>query len=105
MKTATASAAYLRSLKLSAAVLLRLTYVPTLAAIVVGGNNPIPGESDNALIAWTTAYAMAKEADDATPDAGWLTIYGTEKTNILTSLTPRQTDDDDVAEAFFEDLW
>lgn len=97
---------------LSATVPLRVSYVPILATIVKGSpgagqiaTNPIPGESDNALVAWCVAYAKAKQSEDGTPDAGWLTIYGTEKTNILVSLTPRQTEDEDVAEAFFEDLW
>lgn len=91
--------------KLSSTVLLRLSYVPTLAEITVDSTNPIPGESDNALIAWCVAYAMAKGSEDQQPDAGWLKIYATEKANILTSLTPRQTDDEDVAEAMFEDYW
>jgi hypothetical protein len=89
----------------SAPVLLRLTYVPTLPLIDEDSLNPIPGESDQALVAWVVAYALAKEQDDKTPHAGWLAIYGTEKTNMLTSLTPRQTDDETYVEALFEDLW
>lgn len=84
---------------------LRLVYVPTLTAITVDDQNPIPGESDNALVAWCMAYAMAKQSEDQQPDAGWLAIYATEKKNLLTSLTPRQTEDETVAEAFFEDMW
>jgi len=91
--------------QINAALALRFSYVPTLAPIDKNGNNPIPGESDNALVAWCVAYAGSKGSEEQEPDAGWLKIYGTEKTNILVSLTPRQTDDDDVAEAFFEDLW
>lgn len=90
---------------LSAVVALRLTYVPTLAIITKLGSNPIPGESDSALVAWCVAYAMAKQGEDKQPDPNWLTVYSTEKQNILTSLTPRQTDDEQLAEAFFEDLW
>lgn len=90
---------------LSATIALRVTYVPTLAVMGASDSNPIPGESDNALIAWTVAYARAKQTEDGAPDAGWLTLYGTEKTNLLVSLTPRATDDDTVAEAFFEDYW
>jgi hypothetical protein len=91
--------------QINAALNLRLVYVPTLARITADDSNPIPGESDNALIAWATAHAMAKQAEDQKPDAGWLAIYGTEKKNLLTSLTPRQTEDEETSEAFFEDLW
>jgi hypothetical protein len=89
----------------SARVNLRLTYVPTLAAVTALGTNPIPGESDNAIVAWMVAYASAKQNDDQTPNAGWLALYGTEKQNMLVSLTPRQTEDDEYAEAMFQDEW
>lgn len=88
-----------------AIVPLRLSYAPTLAAITKTDTNPIPGESDNALAAWCTAYALGKESEQRIPDAGWLAIYATEKTNFLVSLTPRADEDDTVAEAFFEDEW
>jgi hypothetical protein len=90
---------------LTAAVPLRLTYVPVLTEKVIGDANPIPGESDNALIAWTVAYARAKEREDRSPDPSWMAVYGTEKQNILISLSPRQTDEEDVAEALFEQWW
>jgi len=90
---------------LTAAVPLRLIYVPTIAEKVIGDANPIPGESDNALVCWVVAYMRAKEREDRAPDPEWLTLYGTEKTNILVSLTPRQTDEEEVAEAFFEPYW
>jgi len=90
---------------LTAQVVLRVSYVPTLVAITKSGNNPIPGESDNALVAWCVAYAMAKQDESKQPDANWLTVYATEKSNLLVSLTPRQTEDEDLAEAMFEDLW
>lgn len=84
---------------------IRLVYVPILAAVAAGGSNPIPGESDNALIAWTVAYAKAKEREDGSPDPNWLAVYATEKANILTRLTPRQTQEPDVVEPFFGGLW
>lgn len=90
---------------LSATVALRVSYAPTLAALTLVGSNPIPGESDNALAAWTIAYALGKESEDRIPDAGWLSIYGNEKQNLLVSLTPRADEDDTVAEALFEDEW
>lgn len=89
----------------NAAVALRLTYVPTLTEVDELSDNPIPGQSDNAIVAWIVGYAMAKVSEDQAPNAGWLTLYGTEKTNLLVALTPRQTDDEDIAEAMFEDEW
>jgi hypothetical protein len=86
---------------LSSAVNLRFVYVPTIAAKIAADNNPIPGESDNALVAWTVAYARAKEREDRSPDPNWLTVYRTEKDNLLTRLTPRQTQEPDVV----EDIW
>jgi hypothetical protein len=84
---------------------LRFVYVPTLAAKVAGDSNPIPGESDNALKAWTVAYALAKDREDRSPDPNWLAIYGTEKANILTRLTPRQTQEPEFVEPLFGGLW
>ena len=90
---------------LSSAVLLKLIYVPVITEVVIGGANPIPGESDNALVAWVVAYARAKEREDRSPDPSWLAVYATEKQNILVSLTPRQTDEEETAEALFETWW
>lgn len=90
---------------LSVAVPLRLIYVPTITEKVIADNNPIPGESDNALVAWIIAYARAKEREDRSPDPGWIAVYSTEKQSILTALTPRQTDEEDIAEALFEGYW
>ena len=87
--------------QISSALNLRFAYVPVLAAVVAAGNNPIPGESDNALISWTVAFARAKERDDRSPDPNWLAIYATEKAAILTRLTPRQTQEPDVVEDYF----
>jgi hypothetical protein len=90
---------------LSTALPLRLVYVPTLSAVALAGANPIPGESDQALIAWAVAHSLAKRKESQVPDGDWLTIYSTEKAHILTSLTPRQTQDEEVAEALFEAWW
>jgi hypothetical protein len=91
--------------KVTAAVNLSLTYVPVLGDLTAASANPIPGESDNAIIAWMVAYARAKEREDRAPDPGWLTIYATEKQNLLVSLTPRQDQEPMVASAFFEEYW
>jgi hypothetical protein len=90
---------------LSTEVALMLIHIPELADFVIGGSNPIPGFSDQALVNWTMAYAKAKEREDGMPDPGWLSLYGNEKNNILVSLAPRQTDEVEVAEAIFEELW
>lgn len=89
----------------SSQVLLALTYAPVLGALTAASTNPIPGESDQALIAWTVAYARAKEREDRGPDPNWLAIYATEKQNILVALTPRQDQESQVATAYFEELW
>lgn len=90
---------------LTAAVPLQLGYVPVLATLTATDNNPIPGESDQALIDWGVAWARAKEREDRGPDPGWITMYATEKQNILVSLSPRQTQDEEVTEALFEEYW
>lgn len=91
--------------QVSSALSLRFVYVPGVGTLTAASDNPIPGESDQALIAWTTAFARAKEREDRSPDPEWLAIYATEKQNILTRLTPRQTQEPDVVRGFFEDLW
>jgi hypothetical protein len=88
--------------QLTAALLLRLVYVPIQVAVLSSGNNPIPGESDNALVAWTVAYARAKEREDRSPDPNWLAVYGTEKQNVLVRLAPRDESDPDMVEGMFE---
>lgn len=88
----------------SAAIPLRFMYVYTLPTLIDTSNNPIPGESDNALIAWCVAYAKAKEQETANrvPDPGWLAVYNTEKQGLLVALTPRQEQEEEVVEALFE---
>lgn len=85
-----------------AAVPLRLVYNPALAAMTIASDNPIPGESDQALINYCMAYARSKERDDRSPDPNWLTAYATEKQHILTRLTPRQEQEPEVVEGMFE---
>lgn len=92
--------------QISGAALLTLAYNYTLpSTLTKASTNPIPGESDNALKAWLTAYAKAKERDDGAPDPEWLAIYGTEKTNLIIGLAPRQIQEPEVVEAFFQDAW
>jgi hypothetical protein len=84
---------------LSETLLLRLAYCPT---ITVSTSNPIPGQSDNALKAWTLAYALGKEQGQGqrVPDPGWLSVYSTEKQLILVRLTPRQEQEPEVVDSF-----
>lgn len=84
---------------------ISLAYVPVLVDKTASDVNPIPGESDMALIAWCIAYARAKERDDRSPDPNWLAVYATEKQALLTSLTPRQTQEPEFVEALFDPLW
>lgn len=87
--------------RISTTVKLRLAYYPMLD---VNDTNPVPGGSDNALKAWTIAYANAKEGPQGSriPDAGWLSVYATEKQTILTRMTPRQEQEADVVDGLFD---
>ena len=89
---------------LSAVVSLNFWYVPTLGVAqytLANSTNPIPGESDQAIINWIVAYMRAKERDDRTPDPAWVTLYAAEKTNLLASLTPRQEQEAEYVESIF----
>ncbi len=87
---------------LPATVTLRLVYVHVLPALIESSNNPIPGESDNALISWGVAWARAKEREDRMPDPAWLATYSTDKQSLLTALTPRQEQEEEIVEGLFD---
>lgn len=93
--------------KITSAMSLRFVYVPVLALtdMEVGDSVPLPGEADNAVIAWTVAFARAKERENPSPDPEWLSIYATEKTNLLNSLGVRVLQEPEYAKALFEDYW
>ena len=91
--------------QVNSAVNLTFSYVPILAALTAASDNPIPGESDQALIAWTVAFARAKEQEDRSPDASWMVVYATEKQHLLQSLGVRQLQEPSYAEAMFEGYW
>ena len=91
--------------KVSSAVNLRFSYVPTLGTLTAGSMVPIPGEADNALVAWTVGYARAKEREDRAPDPAWMKIYGMEKENLLNSLGLRQYHEPSYADALFSEYW
>lgn len=88
--------------QVTADLAIRFVYNPALPVIGAQDVNPIPGASDNALKAWTIAYARAKETDARTPDGAWLQIYATEKQLVLTRLTPRQEQEPDVVDDLFQ---
>lgn len=88
--------------KISSALLLSVAYAPTLAALNAESNNPIPSESNNALICWTVAWAKAKESADGMPDAGWLAMYATAKERLRVRSDPRQQQEPDIVEGLFD---
>lgn len=91
--------------QVSVAVNIRLVYNQTLVLITKDSTNPIPGESDNALIAWAVAYARAKESLEGqrAPDPEWIAVYATEKQNLVAQMTPRSIQEPDVVMGMFED--
>lgn len=86
-------------------VLLSFCYVPSLGVLTSSDTVPIPGEADNALIAWGVAFARAKESDDHTPDSAWLSIYATEKAHLLQSLGLRDYQENTFVEAMWQQYW
>jgi hypothetical protein len=94
--------------KLTATVLIRFVYVPTLPATMdMDTMNPIPGESDQALMAWIAAFALGKQNGDGpfVPDETWLAVYSTEKQAILTISEPRQEQQPVVVQGVFDELF
>lgn len=91
--------------QVSSAVDLKFCYIPTLGAYTTSSTIPIPGEADNALIAWTVAHARAKEREDLAPDPAWLAMYYKEKEHLLNSLGTRQVQDATFVDAMFEEEW
>lgn len=86
---------------LTSALALRFAYNPVLT-VNATGSNPLPGEADHALKAWTIAYARAKESADQMPDASWLSVYATEKQSLLTRVVPRQEQELEYVRGMFE---
>lgn len=91
--------------KVTSQVLISFTYIPTLGTLTEDSKVPIPGEADNAIIAWTVAYARAKERDDRSPDPAWMSVYATEKSHLLQSLGLRQYQEPSYVEAMWEEYW
>ncbi len=89
--------------RLSSSMTLRIAYIPTLPPLAMESINPIAGESDLALEAFTTAYALAKQSADNKPDTTWMAVYGTEKQSILIVSEPRQEQQPRVVRGVFDD--
>lgn len=70
---------------------LTLIYAQNLTDKITSDENPIPGKSDMALVAWTVAYARAKERAENDPDPKWLDIFSTEKEAVLDTIFARQS--------------
>lgn len=84
---------------------LSFSYIPTLDPLVSDSIIPIPGEADQALVAWTVAFARAKEREDRSPDPSWIAVYATEKNHLLQSLGLRQYQEPTVVDSVFAELW
>lgn len=84
---------------------LSFTYVPTIGSLTTNSFVPIPGEADNALVAWTVAFARSKEREDRSPDENWLAVYATEKAHLLQSLGLREYQEPTYTDALFDMYW
>lgn len=84
---------------------LEFVYVPNLAAVTGASSNPVPGESDQALVSWVVAHALARSSDTQAPDPSWLTLYGKYVEELCAALDQRTQDDDVFVEAMFEEYW
>ncbi len=73
--------------RLSTNVLLSCVYNHTLPKLDETDDNPIPGESDTAIVNWIVAYARAIERDDRAPDPEWLALYATAPDSRIPSRT------------------
>jgi hypothetical protein len=91
--------------KVTSVVNVAFSYIPSLGILTSASNVPIPGEADNAIIAWTVAYARAKEREDRTPDPGWLAVFSTEKSHLLQSLGLRQYQEPEYVAGVFSEYW
>lgn len=91
--------------QVTSTVSLSFAYVPSLQTLGAGDQVPIPGEADNALVAWVLAFARAKESDTRSPDAAWMAVYGTEKQHLLQALGLRQYQDPLYTDALFDEYW
>lgn len=91
--------------KVNSQVLISFCYIPSIGQLTTNSVVPIPGEADNALVAWTVAFALAKEREDRSPDPNWLAIFSTERQHLLQSLGLRQYQEPSYVDAMFSEYW
>lgn len=92
--------------RVSAALTLALAYRPVIGAeLTATGLVPLPGELDQALVHWTAAYAIGRERSSAEPDAPRISLYQREVDVILAAITPRDEQEDQTVQAFFQEYW
>ena len=92
--------------KINEARTLRLTFMPTVGnELVTTDPNPIPGESDNALVHWIVAYARGRQTKQQGPDEKELGLYQNELNRIMAAITPRDDSQPEVVEAMFMEHW
>lgn len=89
--------------KVTSQVPISFCYIPSVGDLNTNSTVPIPGEANNALVAWTVAFAKAKENDAQSPDPNWLAIYSTEKQHLLQSLGMREYQEAQYVQAEFEE--
>ena len=90
----------------SAVVPLRLSYQP-VPDITLGLNDivPLPGNADEALIQWTTAFMVGRQRPDQQPDQTRMGLYNVEVQKILVASAPRDESDTETVEPLFEEYW
>jgi hypothetical protein len=93
--------------KTTSIVPIAFSYVPILGPLTATSVLPIPGEADNAIIAWTVAFAAGKQEDGGgrAPDAAWLAIYSSEKGHLLQSLGLRGYQEPQYVDAMMSEYW
>lgn len=92
--------------KVSAALNLTVGYIRSVSSsLTTASDNPIPGETDNALKLWIVAWARAKEREDRSPDPEYIKFYGDEKLGIIQAVTPREEDEPEVVAGLFDETF
>lgn len=88
---------------LSSALTLTLVYTPTVSDKAETDNNPIPGESDTALVFWILSQALAKTRPNKDPEPTYLQMYEAAKDKIRMTFSVRQEQEPRIVEGFMED--
>lgn len=92
--------------RLSSSMLLTIAYNQRLPVESYDEDsyNPIPGDSDHALMCWIVAHAKAKDREDQRADPGWLKDFDKEAMDLVTRMAPRQVQELAHVEGMFEGL-